>query len=240
VGWALTLFIFQLIHFFLPLTAFVVIPVLVVGVILAIPQIVTALRHSNNPPSRHYRVVSLGIIAALFAVTCWIASRSMLPPINFDSGLYHFNKIRWINAFPIVPGLGNLHGRLAFNQSFFTYAAALNFYPFFGHGRSIANSFLLLLTIATFIALLRPVLKEPSLLVESHPFQYASIIITLPILGYLAFSSNGLNSPSPDLTSTILHLIMIMVLAQGLSEMKSGKTDQIIELYFLLSWPSRP
>jgi len=43
--------------------------------------------------------------------------------------------------YPYRSGLGNLHGRLAFNQSFFVYVAALNFYPFFGYGRSIANSF---------------------------------------------------------------------------------------------------
>ena len=147
-------------------------------------------------------------------------------PYELRFGLYHFNAIRWINSFPIVPGLGNLHGRLAFNQSFFTYVAVLNFYPFFGHGPSVANSFLLLLTIATFLHLLGPFLKKPSLLIESHPFQYASILFAFPVLGYLALSSDGLASPSPDLASTLLQLTMFVMLAQGIGELVDGQREQ--------------
>jgi len=234
LGWAFTLLVFQLIHFVLPLTTFVVVPVLIMGATFAIPQIVTAYRRYTNQPSMLMLVILLGITAVVLAISAWIASRSMLPPANYDSGLYHLNTIRWINSFPIVPGLGNLHGRLAFNQSFFTYVAALNFHPSFGHGRSIANSFLLLLTIATFVDSLRPVFKRPSLLMESHPFQYISIIIAFPALWYLAFSSNGLSSPSPDLTSTLLQLTMMIVLAQGIGEWKSGQTNQNFRAMFIV------
>ncbi len=234
IGWAFTLFLFQLIHFFLPLTVFVAIPALIVGMAFAIPQIITAYRHYINQFSRRKLLVLLGIIAVLFTISGWIASRSMLPPLHFDSGLYHFNKIRWINTFPIVPGLGNLHGRLAFNQSFFVYVASLNFYPFFNHGHSVATSFLLLLTIATFIDSLRPVFKRPYLLVESHPFQYLSIIIAFPALGYLALTPvSFLSSPSPDTASTLLQLTMIIGLAQGLGEWKNGQTNQKCRVLFL-------
>jgi hypothetical protein len=233
IGWAFTLLIFQLFHFALPLTAFVVVPILMVGIGLAIPSIVSVYRRHTIQISILTLLRWLGIIAVSLAGSGWVASRSMLHPANYDSGLYHFNKIRWINSFPIVPGLGNLHGRLAFNQSFFTYVAALNFYPFFGHGRSIANSFLFLLTIATFIDLLRPVFKRPSLLIASHPFQYTSIVIAFPVLGYLALSSHGLAAPSPDLTSILLQLTMVIVLAQGIGEWKSGQTNQNDRAMFL-------
>jgi hypothetical protein len=150
----------------------------------------------------------------------------MLPPEIYDSGLYHFNKIRWINSFPIVPGLGYLHGRLAFNQSFFTYVAALNFHPLFGHGRSVANSFLLLLTITTFIDVSRSAIERPPLVARTHPFQFVSVIILSPALAYLSLSSHGLTSPSPDLASTLLQLTMFLVLAQGVGEWTRGHTDQ--------------
>jgi hypothetical protein len=76
----------------------------------------------------------------------------MLAPDNYDSGLYHLQSIRWDNTYPIVPGLGNLHERLAFNQSFFEFVAALNFQPYFGHGSALANSFLYLLGMASRVA----------------------------------------------------------------------------------------
>lgn len=223
LGWAFTLLVFQLLHFLFPLTAYVVAPIFIIGIAFSIPHIVDAFRRQLQEESTPVRLV--GILIIMLAVTVWVASRSMLPPTNFDSGLYHFNMIRWINSFPIVPGLGNLHGRLAFNQSFFTWAAVLNFYPLFNHGRSVANSFLLLLTIATFVRFLLPVLKQPSILVESHPFKHASALFALPILGYLALLdvSDGLRSPSPDLASTLLQLTMFVMFAQDIAEWIKGE-----------------
>jgi hypothetical protein len=226
LGWAFTLVILQLSHFLCPLTASIVVPIFIIGVVFSAPQIVTALRRFPQKRSPVMRTATIVII--MLAGAGWIASRSMMPPLNDDSGGYHFTSIRWINAFPIVPGLGNLHGRLAFNQSFFTYAAALNFYPFFEHGRSLANSFLLLLTIVSFAQFLRPVLNRPARLAESHPFQYASVLFALPILVYLTLNSDGdgLASPTPDLASTLLQLIMFVILVQGVAEWREGEGQQ--------------
>ncbi len=41
------------------------------------------------------------------------------PPVNPDTNIYHAQAIHWIESFPAVPGLGNLHGRLAFNSAWF-------------------------------------------------------------------------------------------------------------------------
>ena len=146
LGWAFTLLLFQIAHFFFSLTAYVSIPVFALGFVFAILQ--------TRPGVRSYFVsqgelilLAIGVVLFL-GVAVWIASRSMLPPTHWDLGLYYLNTIRWINTYPIVPGLGNLHGRLAFNHSFFTYVAALNLYPYFGHGCSLANSFLFLIVVA--------------------------------------------------------------------------------------------
>lgn len=42
---------------------------------------------------------------------------------NYDTGLYHTQSVKWISNFSAVPGLGNLHGRLAFNSMFFPVSA---------------------------------------------------------------------------------------------------------------------
>ena len=40
-----------------------------------------------------------------------------------DTLVYHMPAVRWISEYAVVPGLGNLHGRLAFNSHFFIISA---------------------------------------------------------------------------------------------------------------------
>jgi hypothetical protein len=61
IGWALTLFIFQLTHFAVPITALVVIPVLAIGMAAAVPRIVTACRGRSVSPSKSPPILSLSI-----------------------------------------------------------------------------------------------------------------------------------------------------------------------------------
>jgi hypothetical protein len=44
----------------------------------------------------------------------------------YDTDLYHANVVRWFNEYGIVPGLGNLHMRLASNSSLFSIAAVFD------------------------------------------------------------------------------------------------------------------
>ncbi|MFN2234809.1 MAG: hypothetical protein ACK2U1_11325, partial [Anaerolineales bacterium] len=99
IGWAMTLFLIQLINFALPVKAVVIIPVLLVGIVFSIHEAITIYRHYINKLSKRNFLILLGNIAILVLVAGWIASRSMVTPTNYDSGLYHFNKIRWINTF---------------------------------------------------------------------------------------------------------------------------------------------
>ncbi len=39
-------------------------------------------------------------------------------PGQYDTGLYHAQAIRWVEDYGVVPGLGNLHMRLAYNSAF--------------------------------------------------------------------------------------------------------------------------
>src|ERR1041384_3333920 len=55
MGWTFTLFILQLVHFVLPLKAFVVIPVFIMGAAFAVPQVVTTYRRYINRPSMRMR-----------------------------------------------------------------------------------------------------------------------------------------------------------------------------------------
>ena len=60
------------------------------------------------------------IILFLFLLFAYGTSRGI---IHYDTSLYHAQSIRWIEEYGIVRGLGNLHGRLAYNSSSFVLSA---------------------------------------------------------------------------------------------------------------------
>jgi len=218
-GWAVALFAFQCIHFFFPINIYSVAPVFLLGISVTIGLLYRELKFKAGSfmfAQLEFAHVVTGI--ALLVIIIWVASRAMAPNVVYDSGLYHFNIIRWTNSFPIVPGLGNLHGRLAFNQSFFTYVAALNLYPIFSHGRSLANSFLLLLSFFTLLELVLPVLRRPGLAVELPPLQWFQAALGLFVIVYWALSSREISSPSPDLASYLLQLVIFTVFARMVSD----------------------
>lgn len=219
LGLAIAISLLQLLHLFFPLDWRTSLLIYGCGGVLSLPGLLGRFKKHNEMPSL-YRLL-YGFVIVI--VASWIASRSMLPPVNYDSGLYHFNTIRWINSFPIIPGLGNLHGRLAFNQSFFTYAASLNFFPYFPYSRGIANSFLFLLVFSQVTWRLFEVLWRRRCDIEKlAPLDYLPHLFTLPVLVFLALRSNvGLDSPTPDLASTLMQLSMFIMLAQIVSDIKT-------------------
>jgi hypothetical protein len=59
-------------------------------------------------------------------VVLFLALRVSGPCDYYDTGLYGAAAVRWIQTYPVVPGLANLHGRLGFNSSVFLCIASLN------------------------------------------------------------------------------------------------------------------
>ena len=60
------------------------------------------------------------VILALFLLFAYGTSTGL---IHYDSGLYHGQSIRWVEEYGVVPGLGNLHSRLAYNSAAFCLSA---------------------------------------------------------------------------------------------------------------------
>jgi hypothetical protein len=216
LGWATTLFIWQVLHLFVPLNAVTVTPALAIGVILALGRIPNYIRTVKNRLRGRAHVWTAVAVASI--VVLWVASRSMLSPTHYDSGLYHLSAIRWINTYAIVPGLGNLHFRLAFNQSFFCYAAALNLFPLFDHGYAIANSFLFLLSGVTAVELATLRRARARCSGTLRPTEGWAELLILPFLVFAVLSSPNLASPAPDLAVALLQLVMLLFLAEYLLE----------------------
>jgi len=218
-GWAFSLLIVQILSLVFAISGWVAIPSFLAGLILAFPAARASLISFIQKP---FGVSAVLKVSALILIAAWVASRGMYRIENFDSGLYHLPTIRWLNTYAIVPGLGNLHGRLAFNQSFFSYVASLNASWFPSHGRSAANGFLYLVVLLQAIQGLtrhwRNVIRDDG----PRTLTWAADLLVLPILVYIGLSSEGLSSPTPDLAATLLHLSMFLVFVRGVSVWRSG------------------
>ncbi len=114
----------QLWHFLGPVNGAVTAALLLVGAAGlwgSRAELVSLVRRSRMPTWP----VALG--TALLVL--WIANRAIGPSRLYDTGMYHQPLVNWINAYPVVPGLGNLHGRLAFNPSSLLFAALFDVGP---------------------------------------------------------------------------------------------------------------
>ena len=108
--------------------------------------------------------------AILLLMALWIANRALGPIQNGDTGLYHMTAVKWAASYPIIPGLGNLHGRLAYNSSFFLYAAMLGVGPWVQKSHYLANGLLLLVLLAQILLSVYKVLFTYSTLRYYHIF----------------------------------------------------------------------
>ena len=176
--------------------------------------------------------------AVAFALICLplcllIADSALDAPVNFDSGMYHFQAIRWSNEFPIVPGLGNLNIQLAVNQSFFLFVAWLNVFPFFNQGFHIANSFLLVAALLPIVRLALQLLWRPRRATLDELFA----LFMVPVL-LRQVASYDLHSPSPDLAVLVLSIVLFQRFVALVVEKSEGRRQADILLVVLAALSS--
>ena len=101
------------------------------------------------------------MVIAIFLLFAYGTSKGV---IHYDTGLYHAQSIRWIEEYGLVPGLGNLHSRLAYNSASFSLSALYSM-AFLG-GRSFhccAGFLAFLLSVVCMKGFRKGMLKKPLL-----------------------------------------------------------------------------
>jgi hypothetical protein len=83
------------------------------------------------------------VVAFSGAFLLLLANQATFARYSYDHGLYHMQMVKWLTTYPLVPGLGNLHHRFAFNNSSFLYAAQLNVGIFEGLAHQVASTLLI-------------------------------------------------------------------------------------------------
>ncbi len=136
LGWCFCLFFFAVYHLFFSINAFA-------STIFYGPAIIYFFIKYYKKIIPLIKSVDKLKLTAIILVTFAIAAVAVQLPMNYDTGLYHLNSIRWANEHHIIKGLGNLHTRLGFNQPYFLYCASLSFHPYLNaYGFHAANTFL--------------------------------------------------------------------------------------------------
>lgn len=92
------------------------------------------------------------LFLGLLALAAGVASFASQPVTYYDTGLYHFQNIRWLAEHGSVPGLALLQIRFAFASAWFALAAPFEAGPFAARASAVACGFALL--VATLHALL--------------------------------------------------------------------------------------
>jgi hypothetical protein len=133
----------------------------------------------------------------------WIANQATGAFRSYDGALYHLQGIQWAKAFPVIPGIANLHGPLAFNNSSFLYDAMLDSGWWEGRGFHIANGVLVfVMAVQAILAGARVARAGPN----AQPAYLYRFLLLAPVL-YLVPLNGGITSYSTDLPLTLILLM---------------------------------
>jgi hypothetical protein len=210
-GWLGTLCFLQLWHFVLPVDGRALGVVVLAGALGLVPRAREEARSVVGWIRSHPLATGLFVLAAV-----GLSNQALSPPGNPDTHLYFMQTVRWFSGYPVVPGLGNLHHRLAFNQSYHLYVALLEVGPFFHRGHHLANGLLLLSVLgpalAAFLRLVRP---------QPRPTDILWALLLAPLLDEGV--SVNLSSPAADMAVALLSVVLMMpVLAELLGDARAS------------------
>lgn len=200
MGWTITIGILQIWQLWLRIDErafFCFLLVGLVGLIGLRNDLWLFIKQSLRPPSVLLVVMVMGV---------WLANRAIEPMKDVDAGLYYINALQWIIAYPIVPGLGNLHERLAFNNSSFLYDALLNVGSWHWKFQHIATGLLLFVLLAQMLLNMARLLSQKDGYSTRHPYYFYQGLLVPPVLLYVF--QNSISTLSPDAVVFILGIVL--------------------------------
>lgn len=107
----------------------------------------------------------------------------------YDTYLYHAQSIRWLEEYGIVPGVGNLHSRLAYNSSFLCLQALFSFRFLLGQSLHSINGFVMWILLSYALCSMK-FLRNRKI--------YASDFARLALIWYCADIIHTASSPGTD------------------------------------------
>lgn len=154
-------------------------------------------------------------LAFLIVLAVGLAFVTAQEPIAYDTSLYHAQAIRWVEEYGVVPGLGNLHYRLAYNSSFICLQALFSFRWLLGRSLHSVNGLI------CFLGISYAVLTQSGLTDRGNRKPRLSDFMKLVILFYDFEQRDQISSPSTDLFA----LTMCWFIFTRWTELEEQKTS---------------
>ncbi len=168
---------------------------------------------------------SVALFIILFLVILFETSAYI--PKNYDTASYHAQAIRWIENFPVIPGLGNLNKHFAYNSNWLVASALFSFSFLKIQSFHVLNGFILVLGSLFLISCLNRAGKNRDIISEVIG------LLTFPFLIYLFL--NFVSSPGTDTAPAVfIVIIFIRFLSLKNDYNVSGTRDNDLELFTLL------
>ncbi len=142
LGWALSLAVLQIWHLVLPVNE----TILLLLALIAAYQLFSLRASAARLLHRLSNERAYMLVMAPLAL--WMSNRALAMPTAYDTGFRDIQAVMWLDAYPIVPGLGNLFSSLAFNHSVYLYDALLDASIWTGRSHHISTGLLLMVYLA--------------------------------------------------------------------------------------------
>jgi hypothetical protein len=150
---------------------------------------------------------------------------SLNSPLNCDTGLYHLQSIKWIEEYPVVPGLANLHGRFGFNPNIFTFYALTSF-------REIFNLEIFSVNLTVLSILVCYIVNKLYSIITRKGFSNLFIFYAVILYALINCSAN-LSSPSPDFLLQTMSLFIFARMIDISDKSETAVFKNFIPVIFL-------
>ena len=164
-------------------------------------------------------LIAVTVILIAYAVLFTAAASLERPVTLYDTSLYHWQTVTWLQNYHIVPGLANLHFRLGYNSSFLLFAALSAQESWKLFSPHIANGFLIAALLGQWIYLSYKNLKQR----RFNPFLI--ILIYGALFLQHKFQSGAVNSLSTNLAMALFVLATLTLYFFELLDLNEAKTD---------------
>ena len=171
-----------------------------------------------NPYLRRFGKLEL----VLFSVLLLFILTAVVQKITLgDTESYHAQSIQWVRKFAVVPGLGNIHGRLAFNSMFFIVSGLFTIQS--------GNMIIYPLNGLCYLVLVYKLSVE-AYREFNHGTRWITVFYLLILLVSMLMLLPDLNSPAPDVICTILVVYSFVVITSGRNDQVAFNTGRLLLL----------
>ena len=199
IGWALTLAFLQIWHIFFAVNwlALTVVWLLgLAGVGLHYRDVWALIRAEWRGRRRVWLPTAI--------IGLWFANLATAGTANYDDALYRIQSMLWAKSYPIVPGLGNVHGRLAFNSTYYLYAAMLDAGEWTGRALHLASGLLAAVLMAYAVRSLAALFAGHD---GERAYRLYYALLLAPVL--VEVSGGSIATLSPSLPVFVLAVVML-------------------------------